>query len=49
MSVNCETVEKPGAAGAFQICLAASFCGVRRIPGGAIADSIGMANLRGMP
>ena len=33
MSVNCETVEKTRAAARFQRCLAASFCGVRGIPG----------------
>jgi hypothetical protein len=32
-SVNCETVEKARAAAAFERCLAASFCGVRGIPG----------------
>src|SRR6185436_5973275 len=47
ISVDCEAVEKAGTAGAFQIGLAAALRGVRRIPGGAIADSIGMADLRG--
>src|SRR3984893_18632885 len=42
-----EAVEKAATAGAFQIGLAATLGGVRRIPGGAIADSIGMADLRG--
>src|ERR1700675_1122394 len=46
-SVDCEAIEKAGTAGAFQIGLAAALSGVRRIPGGAIADSIGMADLRG--
>src|SRR6266853_6967607 len=46
-SVDGEAIEKAGTAGAFQIGLAAALSGVRRIPGGAIADSIGMADLRG--
>src|SRR5436190_24217192 len=46
-SVDCEAVEKAGTACAFQIGLAAALSGVRRIPRGAIADSIGLADLRG--
>ena len=45
-SVDCETIEEARAAGAFERYLAASLCGIRGIPGRAIADSIRMADLR---